>query len=206
MIKKLLIYLLAAVLGASAAAHVIMERPDQTTALGVREENTYTNETLGIGCTLEGWTFHEGAVIGAFNTLFRQALQSALRETDALSHIGDIRTILLGESRNQLQVVAILLADVDQEPNLEISDAMIESLKSTFENQEGVKAVSVGRTWAQMGQEQWNGEQFSYNLNGVNYYGKMFPVYRPGKLYVVLVGSYVTDATDRVLKKITPLA
>lgn len=86
-----------------------------------------------------------------------------------------------------------------------ITDAMIESLKSTFENQEGVKAVSVERTWAQMGQEQWNGEQFSYNLNGVNYYGKMFPVYRPGKLYVVLVGSYLTDATDRVLKKITPL-
>lgn len=109
MIKKLLIYLLAAVLGASAAAHVIMERPDQTAAFGVREGNTYTNETLGIGCTLEGWTFHEGAVIGAFNTLFHQALQSALRETDALSHIGDIRTILLGESRNQLQVVAILL-------------------------------------------------------------------------------------------------
>ena len=195
MIQKLLIYLLAVVLGASAAAHVIMERPDQTAALGVREGNTYTNEILGIGCTLEGWTFHEGAVIGAFNTLFRQALQSALRETDALSHIG-----LLFKP-----YIKFVTAD-KLRPNLEITDAMIESLKSTFENQEGVKAVSVERTWAQMGQEQWNGEQFSYNLNGVNYYGKMFPVYRPGKLYVVLVSSYVTDATDRVLKNITPLA
>ena len=206
MIKRLLIYLLVAVLTAALAVHVrVDEMPDQAMVLGTLEGDTYTNEYLGFGCKLEGWSSPDGVIIDIFNMMISQTLKASLGDADALKQIGDPKVILLEQSRNKLQLVIILMMDVYQELNLSFDAAMTDHIKNYFADQDGIKAVSAEKTQIQMGSEKWNGVRISFNQDGTNCYEQWFVVYKADKIFLITITSYVTDATDRVLGKFFPL-
>ena len=216
--KKILIVLLATTLTVSLASCSkdegdvtgSVETSAQTSAeneeafeKGGVSQQTYKNEFIGIGCTLDDdWTFYDDEKIAQLNGLASDAMDEEVAEMIAnATIIYDMFAENTATAENvninleKLTRTKVLMLDIET-----MFKSQTPSLKSTYENMGSTEfSYTIGKI-SFVGKDQVT-MKIKAKINGVDMYQTMVALKTGQYLTNICATSYQTDTTEEVLGK-----
>ncbi len=172
-------------------------------SLGVTEDGIYTNEFLGLSCTLpDGWEFYSRDQILEINNMlsdaageeFTEILENAAIIYDMYaSHPTTYSSINI----NMEKITALQAANLDLKKTLE---GQFSTIESTFANM-GYTDIRINYSKITVDGRSFDGVKLQATLQGVEFYEIIFSFQKDNYIANITVGSLKTDTTADLLDR-----
>ena len=173
---------------------------DGLLTLGTVEGNTYQNEALGYGCTLEGWTFADSNRLAELNHVAAENVDANLLEQIAAS---DTFMDMYAESADRLANVNVNVENIAREgfgdySEKDYCDAAFPQMAEAM-NQMGASDVNVQQSTVYLGWDEHPGMIMTSTIQGVPVFQKQACVKFGDYMASITVTTYNEDNTDSIL-------
>ena len=173
---------------------------EESFSLGKTNGGTYTNDYLGLTCTLpSGWEFYSEEQILALNNLTAEAAGDEIAEAiNSANVIQDMYAMNSAEGCNitmalekgtPLQVAAANLE--------EVTKSQISVLKSSYEGM-GYTNVDIAYQKIMIDGKQYDGLRLNVTIQNLNFYGYIFSFKKGSYIASVAFGSLGADKTSEI--------
>lgn len=170
-------------------------------SLGVTEDGIYTNEFLGLSCTLpDGWEFYSRDQILETNNLVGDMAGDELAEMlENAAIIYDMYashpTTYSSININMEKISALQAASLDLKETLE---SQFETIESSFTNM-GYNNIQIEYTKVAVDGHSFDGVKLQATIQGVEFYEIVFSFQKSNYIANVTVGTLKTDTTADLL-------
>lgn len=170
-------------------------------AVGKSENNIYSNDFLGLSCTLpKEWIFYTDKQILEINNLVGEVVDDKVAEQLKNATVFYDMFATVPEEGSSLNVTMEKLnilqaATVNVKATLE---AQIGTLKSTYENM-GYTDVKISYQKIKVDGKDFDALKVSANIQGISFYATMFAFKKSNYMANVSIGSLQTDKTETIL-------
>ncbi len=174
-------------------------------SLGKTINNVYTNEFLGLSCTLSSeWEFYSDEQILELNNIVLENIDEDISEQiKNATIIYDMfaqNTVDYSNINMTLERFSSLqIASIDMKQSLE---AQKDAIISTYQNM-GYTDITVAYEKIIVDNKEYDALKLKAMIQGVDFYGTAFAFKKNNYVATVTVTSLQTDKTDDILKKIT---
>lgn len=174
-------------------------------SLGETADNTYTNEFLGISCTLPSdWIFYTDAQILELNNIAGDMIDEEIaKQLENSNVIYDMyaTNIASGNSVNvtleKLSAVQLISLDIKQ-----TLEGQIDTIKSSFQSM-GYTDVNVAYQKTTVNGKDFDSLKITAKIQGMNFYSTAFAFRKGNYIANVTVATLLNDNTSTLLNYFT---
>lgn len=197
--------ILGEIIGEIIAQNTVPEEKAPEFSFGKTVNNTYSNDFLGISCTLPAeWVFYTDEQIMQRNNLVGDYLDEDVAQW--LENATIIYDMFATDDTSGSNInINIEKLSVFQLANLDIKqslEAQFDAIKSAYQNM-GYTDVDVKYQKVMVDDKEFDGVKLTAKIQGVNFYGTIFTFRKDNYLATVTVCTVLTDNAADILRCFT---